>query len=145
MGVPGSHGLSGSAPQPAFSMEQLHVADPAAGLAEASYDQAFPRLRRARVFHFGFGLSFLLLVAEYLTAGEFSGWFALVATNPAILAAALIGHKLEDLVASRWADEAFFGTLVVETALWWWVCAALLARIRGRRARRPPEPEAHED
>jgi hypothetical protein len=144
MGVPGPHGLSGRAPQPAFSMEQLQVAHSATGLAEGSSDPPLPRLRRARVFLFGFGLSFLLLVAEYLTAGKFSGWFVLVPTNPAILAAALIGHELEDLVTSRWADEAFFGTLVVETALWWWVCDALLARIRSRRARRPPEPEAHE-
>jgi hypothetical protein len=90
---------------------------------------------RSRVFFAGFGLSFLLLILEYLTAGEFPGWFILVPSNPTTLLAALFGHKLEPIVGSRWSDEAFFGTLVVESALWWFVVGALVAAGR-RRARR---------
>ncbi|MEX0880473.1 MAG: hypothetical protein WD451_12205 [Thermoanaerobaculia bacterium] len=88
------------------------------------------------VFLAGFGLSFLLLVLEYLTAGEFPGWFILIPTNPSTLLAALVGHQVEAVVGSRWSDEAFFGTLVVESALWWYMVGALVAVVRRRRAHR---------
>lgn len=90
---------------------------------------------RSRIFFAGFGLSFLLLILEYLTAGGFPGWFILVPSNPTTLLAALAGHKLESIVGSQWSDEAFFGTLVVESAFWWSVVGALVAAGR-RRARR---------
>jgi hypothetical protein len=73
---------------------------------------------------------------EYLTAGEFPGWFVLIPTNPTTLLAALVGHKAELIVGSRWSDQAFFGTLAVESACWWYVVGALVVVIRRRRAHR---------
>jgi len=92
------------------------------------------RSTSSRIFFAGFGLSFLLLVIEYLTAGEFPGWFLLVPSNPTILLAALVAHQVESLVGSRSSDEAFFGTLVVESALWWYILGALVAVLRRHRA-----------
>ncbi len=96
---------------------------------------------RSRVFFAGFGLSFLLLILEYLTAGGFPGWFILVPSNPTTLLAALVGHKLEPIVGSRWSDEVFFGTLVVESTLWWFVVGALVAAGRRRAHRSKSETE----
>jgi hypothetical protein len=85
------------------------------------------------VFLAGFGLSLLLLMLEYLTASEFPGWFILIPTNPTTLLAALVGHKAELIVGSRWSDQAFFGTLAVGSALWWYMVGALVALVRRRR------------
>ena len=84
----------------------------------------------ARVFGAGFGLSLLILMIEYLTAGEFPGWLILVPSNPTTLLAALAGHRVEAAVGAQWADEAYFVTLGVESALWWFVVGALVAAVR---------------
>ncbi len=89
----------------------------------------------SRIFLVGFGLSLLLLIAEYLTGGRFPGWFVLVPSNPTTLLGALVGHEAEAAVGARWADEAFFSTLVVESALWWYAVGVLVEAVRRRRAR----------
>ena len=89
----------------------------------------------SRVFLVGFGLSLLLLIAEYLTGGRFPGWFVLVPSNPTTLLGALVGHQAEAAVGPGWADEAFFSTLVVESALWWYAVGVLVEAVRRRRAR----------
>jgi hypothetical protein len=71
---------------------------------------------------------------EYLTAGGFPGWFILIPSNPTTLVGALVGHKVEVAVGARWSDEAFFGTLAMESALWWWAVGALVVVVRRRRA-----------
>ena len=86
----------------------------------------------ARVFGAGFGLSLLILMIEYVTAGGFPGWLILVPSNPTTLLAALAGHRVEAAVGARWADEAYFVTLGVESALWWFVVGALVAAVRRR-------------
>jgi hypothetical protein len=88
----------------------------------------------SRVFLAGFGLSLLLLVIEYLTAGEFPGWLILIPSNPTTLLGALVGHKVEMAVGARWSAEAFFATLFVESALWWGAVGALVVMVRRRRA-----------
>ena len=88
----------------------------------------------SRVFLAGFGLSLLLLIIEYLTAGGFPGWFILVPSNPTTLLGAFVGHKVEAAVGARWSDEAFFATLVVESALWWYMVGVLVVVVRRRRA-----------
>ncbi len=99
--------------------------------------EANPRFSEcSKIFLAGFGPSFLLLVLEYLTAGDFPGWFLLVPTNPAILLAALVAHRVEPLVGSRWSDEAFFGTLAIESVLWWYFLGVLVAVLRRRRRAR---------
>jgi len=95
-------------------------------------------LRARNVFLAGFGTSLVLLVLEYLTMGEFSGWLILVPTNPTIFLAALVGHQAEDLVGPRWADEAFFGTIALESALWWYGIGTLAVAWRHRQTRRAP-------
>jgi hypothetical protein len=111
----------------------------AAAVPETGAGELNPRRSTSsRIFFAGFGLTFLLLVVEYLTAGEFPGWFLLVPTNPAILLAALVAHEAESLVGPRWADEAFFGTLIIESTLWWYILGALVVAVRRRRAARPP-------
>lgn len=86
------------------------------------------------VFLAGFGGSLLLLTLEYLTAGDAPGWFILVPTNPTTLLAALVAHRVEPMFGSRWSDETFFGTLLAESALWWWTVGAVVDTIRRRRA-----------
>jgi hypothetical protein len=88
----------------------------------------------ARVFLAGFGPSLLLLMIEYLTAGGFPGWFILVPSNPTTLLGALVGHRVEAAVGPRWSDEAFFATLGVDSALWWYGVGVLVAVARRRRA-----------
>jgi hypothetical protein len=90
----------------------------------------------ARVFWAGFGLSLLLLTVEYLTAGAFPGWLILVPSNPTTLLAALVGHGVETTVGVQWADEAFFATLAVESALWWYAVGVIFAAVRRRHFRR---------
>ena len=90
----------------------------------------------SRVFFAGFGVSLLLLMIEYLTAGGFPGWFLLVPSNPTTLLGALVGHQMEAIVGARWSDEAFFVTLAVESALWWYAVGVLVAVVRRRRAHR---------
>lgn len=89
----------------------------------------------SRIFVIGFGLSLLLLLTEYLTGGRFPGWFVLVPSNPTTLLGALVGHQVEAAVGARWADEAFFATLGVESALWWYAVGVLAVVARRRRAR----------
>jgi hypothetical protein len=81
-------------------------------------------------------MSLLLLMIEFLTAGEFPGWFILVPSNPTTLLAALVGHKLEIAVGARWSDEAYFATLVAESAVWWLAVGALVVVVRRRLAPR---------
>jgi hypothetical protein len=88
-----------------------------------------------RVSHWGFGLSGLLLTIEYLTAGRFPGWILLVPTNPTILVAALVGHRVEELVGARWADEAYFCTLGLDSAVWWYLVGVFAIRLRRLRHR----------
>ena len=89
----------------------------------------------SRIFLAGFGLSLLLLMIEYLTGGRFPGWFVLVPSNPTTLLGALVGHQVEAAVGARWSDEAFFATLGVESALWWYAVGVLVVVVRRRRAR----------
>lgn len=91
------------------------------------------RLTATTVFVVGFGLSTVFLYLEYLTAGRFLGWLLLIPTNPLLLIAALIGHQLENVVQPRWADETFFGTILLESALWWYAIAFLIVARRHRR------------
>ena len=85
---------------------------------------------RVRVFGAGFGVSLLLLMIEYLTAGAFPAWLILVPSNPTTLLAALAGHRVE--ATARWADEAYFITLGVGSTLWWFVVGTLVAAVRRR-------------
>jgi hypothetical protein len=94
------------------------------------------RLLAGNVFLAGFGTSLLLLVLEYLTVGEFFGWLILVPTNPTIFLGAVVGHQAERLVGPRWADEAFFGTIALESALWWYGICLLVVAWRDRQRRR---------
>lgn len=89
----------------------------------------------ARTFAAGFGLSLLVLMIEYLTAGGFPGWFILVPSNPTTLLAALAAHRVEAAVRAQWADEAYFVTLAAGSALWWLGVGALVAVVR-RRSRK---------
>lgn len=89
----------------------------------------------SKVFLLGFGLSLLLLTLEYLTGGRFSGWFVLVPSNPTIVLGALVGHQVEGVVGARWADEAFFATLAVESALWWYAVGIVVDAVRRHRGR----------
>ena len=93
----------------------------------------------SRVFLAGFGLSLLILMLEYLTAGSFPGWFILVPSNPTTLLAALVGHRIEAAVGARWSDEAFFATLAAESAGWWYGVGAIVGAVRRRRAHGPDE------
>ena len=86
----------------------------------------------AGVFAAGVGSSLLILTIEYLTAGGFPGWLILVPSNPTILLAALVGHRVEAAVRGQWADEAYFVTLAVGSALWWLGIGALVAAVRRR-------------
>ena len=80
-------------------------------------------------------MSLLILMIEYLTAGGFPGWLILVPSNPTTLLAALVGHRVESAVGSQWADEAYFVTLAVGSALWWLGVGAVVAVVR-RRSRK---------
>lgn len=89
----------------------------------------------SKIFLVGFGLSLLLLTLEYLTGGRFPGWFVLVPSNPTIVLGALVGHQVEGVVGARWADEAFFATLALESALWWYAVGIIVDAVRRRRGR----------
>jgi hypothetical protein len=83
-----------------------------------------------RVFLWGFGLSCLSLAIEYLTEGRFPAWVLLALSNPTIVLAAFVGHRVEEIVGSRWADEAYFATLAADSVLWWYLVAVLTTRLR---------------
>ncbi len=83
-------------------------------------------------------MSLLILMIEYLTAGGFPGWLILVPSNPTTLLAALAGHRVEAAVRAQWADEAYFVTLAVGSALWWLGVGAVVAVVR--RHSRKVEP-----
>ena len=93
-----------------------------------------------KIFLVGFGLSLLLLTFEYQTGGRFPGWFVLVPSNPTIVLGALVGHQVEGVVGARWADEAFFATLAVESALWWYAVGIIVDVVRRRRGRPSSAP-----
>jgi hypothetical protein len=137
----GGSGLPSSLSTPGGVIPRQPVPDPQgrAAVEPESRQARESKVRlslRSSVFLAGFGLSLLLLMLEYVTAGGFPGWFVLVPTNPTTLLAALVGHKAELIVGSRWSDQAFFGTLAVESALWWYMVGALAAVVRRRRAHR---------
>ncbi len=89
----------------------------------------------SKIFLVGLGLSLLLLTFEYLTGGRFPGWLVLVPSNPTTVLGALVGHQVEAAVGARWADEAFFATLGVESALWWYAVGIIVDAVRRRRSR----------